>query len=77
MFKVGDKVKIHHCEGSPRYNGKIGTMIETGRMKIIGHPRWDYLCSFEDLLNYPFGLAEMEKISEKGKQLEFAFMETI
>lgn len=69
-FKIGDKVKIHDCEGDPRYNGKIGVVIKTDRM----HPRWKYLCSFDDVCDCLFGLAEMTKIVTKGQQLVFSFM---
>ncbi len=71
MFKVGDKVRIHDCEGSLCYNGKEGTIIQTGRQ----HPRWHYLCSFDDADPCPFGEAEMIKIATKGQQLLFVFME--
>lgn len=74
MFKVGDKVRIHDCEGDPEYNGRIGTLIETGRAIKTG-TNWDYLCKFEDACNYPFGSPEMEIVITKGQQLLFAFME--
>jgi len=67
-FKIGDKVRIENCEGDPRYNGKIGVVIEIDRIKILGG-RWDYLCKFDDEYNYPFGPPEMTKISTKGEQL--------
>ncbi len=74
-YKVGDKVKIHDCEGNHAFNGKIGTVIETGRIKSTGHTCWDYLCSFDDIYNYPFGPKEMEKVVAKNQQLLFSFME--
>lgn len=74
-YSIGDKVKIHNCEGDPWYNNKVGTIIETGRMAKTGHSTWDYLCAFEGNLNYPFGLQEMDKVSVKGQQLLFSFME--
>lgn len=73
-YKVGDKVKIHDCEGDPAYNGKIGTVIETDRMKRLGTLKWDYLCSFVGLMDYVFGPNEMEKVVTKGQQLLFSFM---
>lgn len=73
-YKVGDKVKIHSCEGDPWYNGKIGTVIQTGRIQSTEHTRWDYLCSFDGASNYPFGFSEMERVSTKGQQLLFSFM---
>jgi len=70
-YKLGDKVRIHDCEGSLRYNGKIGTIIQTGRK----HYRWLYMCSFDDDMDCPFGVAEMTKVYTKGQQLLFSFME--
>lgn len=61
VFNLGDKVRIHDCEGSLRYNGMIGTVIDTDRMKKYNY-RWNYLCSFVGALNYPFGPKEMEKV---------------
>ena len=73
-YDIGDKVRIHDCEGDPKYNGKVGKVIKTGRIKETGHPSWDYLCSFADAMNYPFGSQEMTKVHVKGEQLLFAFM---
>lgn len=73
-FKLGDRVRIHDCEGSSWYNNKIGTVIDTGRIKRNIHHRWDYLCAFEGNYDYPFGPLEMERIYTKGQQLLFAFM---
>jgi len=70
-YKLGDKVRIHDCEGNSNYNGEIGTIVQTGRQ----HPRWHYLCSFDDAENCPFGVAEMTKVVTKGQQLLFSFME--
>ncbi len=72
-FKVGDKVLISNCEGDPRYNSKVGVVIDIDRIKRVGD-RWDYLCKFEDALNYPFGPPEMTKVYIKGQQLLFSFM---
>ena len=72
-YKIGDKVRIRNCEGSLRYNGKVGTVVLTGRIKSKD-TCWDYLCRFDDMADYPFGLNEMEQFVAKGQQLEFAFM---
>lgn len=72
-FEVGDKVLIHDSEGDSRYNGKVGIVINTGRIKRIGGT-WDYLCKFKNSYDYPFGPSEMTKINTKGQQLLFSFM---
>ena len=68
-YKIGDKVRIKNCGGGSRYNGKIGTIIETDRIKRLGLSKWDYLCAFDDDYNYPFGPKEMEKAYVIGEQL--------
>ena len=73
-YKIGDKVRIHDCEGDPKYNNMIGTVKTTGEMKTTGHPRWDYLCVFDDADIYPFGPREMTRVYFKGEQLLFPFM---
>ena len=75
-YKVGDKVRIHDCTSNPAYNGAIGTVVLTGRIKSR-YTCWDYLCRFDDMADYPFNPKEMEHIVSKGKQWEFSFMREV
>lgn len=75
VFEVGDRVRIHDCEGDLKYNGMIGIVKTADEMLRTGHARWNYLCVFDNASPYPFGPKEMDKLFEKGEQLLFSFME--
>ena len=77
QFKIGDKVKVvYNSNGSDivkRAMNKIGTVHNLKSLRLI-YVKFDEKI-LSDLFCIGFYKDEIEKVSEKGKQLLFSFME--
>ena len=72
MFKVGDKVRITKHAA---WCSLVGDICIVSKMEP---PDSEFICRIKHKSNWDCLMfeKEIEKISEKGKQLEFSFMRT-
>ncbi len=71
-FKIGDTVKINTKFPSPKDVGKVCVVIRTRE------PTFTFEYDVKEKMSYwycPVNETEIEKLSEKGKQLLFPFMD--
>lgn len=75
-FKLGDRIRVTKEQYQNIYMGKVGTIIQVGRIKNGFSIYWDYKVTFDDktIYDYIFGPEEIEREFKKGEQLLFNFM---